>query len=168
MPAEGPGRMLASEMEPAIARNIAHASHAGQRDRFGEPRIEHIERVAAAVPEEVRALAFLHDVLEHTGTTAAELAAAGLTPVDLAALQLLSRGQDESFEAHALRVAHAQGPEGRLARTIKLADLADHLGHPQIPDGAPPYAWALRHVAIAQARRGGDSADRADRAGRAA
>ena len=98
----------------------------------------------------------------------AELAAAGLTPVDLAALQLLSCGQDESFEAHALRVAHAQGPEGRLARTIKLADLADHLGHPQIPDGAPPYAWALRHVAIAQARRDGDSADRADRAGRAA
>ena len=60
--------------------------------------------------------------------------------------------------AHAThaRIAHAPGPAGHLARTVKLADIDDHLGrepaarHP----AAPPYAWARRHIAIARSRRG--------------
>jgi hypothetical protein len=45
---------------------------------------------------------------------------------------------------------------GRIARVVKLADLDDHLGHPDPPDGAPPYGWARRHVATGQVRRDGD------------
>ena len=142
-------------MDAAIARNIAHAGHTGRRDRFGAPLIEHVERVAAAVPEEARALAFLHDVLEHSETSLEELAAAGLTDVDRAALLLLTRDIGESYEAHTLRVVHAAGDAGRLARIVKLADLADHLGHPEMPRGAPPYAWAHLHIRNGQARRDG-------------
>jgi hypothetical protein len=39
-------------MDASLARNIAHAGQVGRRDRFGEPLIEHVERVAAAVPED--------------------------------------------------------------------------------------------------------------------
>jgi hypothetical protein len=140
-------------MDTAIARNIAHYSHAAQRDRFGEPLIEHVERIAAAVPEEARSVAFLHDVVEHSDTTLDELIDQGLTPVELAALDLLTRSETESFELHTLRIAHAAGPPGRLARTVKLADLEDHLGHDEMPSGAPPYAWARRHVALGLKRR---------------
>jgi (p)ppGpp synthase/HD superfamily hydrolase len=140
-------------MDAAVARNIAHAGHTGRRDRFGEPLIEHIERVAAAVPAEARAIAFLHDVLEHSDTTVDELTAAGLTDLERAALLLLTRDPGESYEAHTLRVAHATGAAGRLTRLVKLADLADHLSHREMPHGAPPYAWARMHIANGQARR---------------
>ena len=143
-------------MDDAIARGIAHLSHVGQLDRFGEPLIEHIERVAAAVAPDARAVAFLHDVLEHSDTSVSELSAQGLTPVELGALRLLTRGPGESYEAHALRIVHAPGREGALARAIKVADLDDHLEHREMPPGAPPYAWARRLIAAARASRDGD------------
>jgi hypothetical protein len=142
-------------MDPSVARNIAHYSHTDDRDRFGEPVIEHVERVAAAVPDEARAVAFLHDVLEQTGTSVAELSAQGLTPVEMAALKLLTRGDAETYEAYALRVAWALGPEGELARCVKMADLDDHLNHATMPAGTPPYGWARRHIRVAQERRRG-------------
>jgi hypothetical protein len=139
-------------MDAAVARNIAHYSHLAHRDRSGAPEIEHVERVAAAVPAEARATAFLHDVLEHTGTGVDDLRAGGLTDLELAALELLARGRDESFEAHALRIASAPGEAGDLARCVKLADLDDHLAQPEIPSGAPPYAWARRRISVAAER----------------
>jgi hypothetical protein len=142
-------------MDATIARGIAHYSHVGGRDRFDEPVIEHVERVAAAVPPDARAVAFLHDVLERSGTTIAELHAAGLTPLEQAALELLTRASGESYEAHTLRVAHAPGAAGALARVVKLADLDDHLGHRVVPRAAPPYGWARMHVAVGQARLDG-------------
>jgi (p)ppGpp synthase/HD superfamily hydrolase len=66
-------------MDATIARSIAHAAHTGRRDRFGEPLIEHVERVAATVPDDARATAYLHDVLEHSDTTVDELEGEGLT-----------------------------------------------------------------------------------------
>jgi hypothetical protein len=143
-------------MDATDARSIAQFSHVGRYDRFGEPIIDHVERVAAAVPPEARAIAFLHDVLEHSDTSVAELRAAGLTLNELEILKLLTRAPNESYEAHMLGVAYARGAEGRIARVVKLADLDDHLAHPDLPDGAPPYAWARRHIAIGQVRRDGD------------
>ena len=53
--------------------------------------IEHVERVAEAVPPDARAAAYLHDVVEHTGTTYEELIEQGLTPAEFASLELLTR-----------------------------------------------------------------------------
>lgn len=52
-------------MVPRVARNIASRSHSGQRDRFGEPVVEHVARPAGAVPTRGRAVAWLHDLLAH-------------------------------------------------------------------------------------------------------
>jgi hypothetical protein len=141
-----------SGMEPSAARNIAHYSHVDARDRFDELVIEHLERVAAHVPAGARSVAYLHDVLEQTETPLSELRAEGLTDLELRALELLTRAPVESFELYALRIAYAPGPEGELARVVKLADLEDHLAHAHIPAGAPPYAWARRHIANGQTR----------------
>src|SRR3954452_8338198 len=140
-------------MDPRVARNIAHYSHRHDRDRFGELVMDHVERVGDTVPDEARAVAFLHDVLEQTGTSAAELIAQGLTPLEMSALKLLTRSDLESYELYVLRVAWATGPEGELARCVKMADLDDHLSHVRIPAGAPPYAWARRHIRVAQERQ---------------
>ena len=138
-------------MDATLARSVAHYSHLQQRDRRGEPIVEHVERVVAAVPEEARVLAWLHDVLEHSPTTTAELSRHGLTGVELDALGLLTRQAGESYELYILRVAYAPGAAGRLARLVKLADLDDHLARAWGP-GDPPYAWARRHIAVGRAR----------------
>jgi guanosine-3',5'-bis(diphosphate) 3'-pyrophosphohydrolase len=148
---------LLSLMDVGVARSIAHSRHGAQRDRFDEPVVEHVERVARSVPVEARAVALLHDVLEHTATTEDELRDQGLTDDELGALRLLTRSDDETFELHALRIAWAPGLAGVLARSVKVADLDDHLHHPSMPSGAPPYAWARRHITGAGERGPVDS-----------
>src|SRR3954447_20443325 len=133
-------------MDPAIARGIATATHLGQRTRSGELVLEHLARVAAAVTEEACATAWLHDLLERADVSADELRAQGLSALELEALALLTRSPEESYELYALRIAHARGDAGRIARIVKLADLAAHPRSRGL-SGAPPYAWARRHIA---------------------
>jgi hypothetical protein len=134
-------------VESMMARQIASRIHADQRDRFGDPMLEHLARVAAAVPSEAQGMAWLHDAIERTPMTPDQLRAAGLTGPELEALALLSREPTESYELYALRIAFAAGEAGRLARLIKVADLDDHIAHGTAPVGAPPYRWARRHIA---------------------
>jgi hypothetical protein len=141
-------------VDASIARRIAHDSHAGQRTDRGVPRIAHVERVAAAVADDARALAFLHDVLDHTNAHGDELLANGLTSIESAALALLSRAPGESYKLHVLRIVHARGPEGRLARMVKLAELEDHLLEGGYEPGDPPYAWARQQILAGRSRRG--------------
>jgi hypothetical protein len=134
-------------MDASTARDIAHATHGKQQTRSGELRVDHIERVAAAVSPGAQSVALLHDVLEHTGTSRGELVALGVDPVELDAIRLLTRGAAETFEAHALRIAYAKGDAGRLAREVKLADIDDHIARDR---SSRPYQWARHHIANGQ------------------
>jgi hypothetical protein len=134
-------------MQEHTAREIALRLHADQRDRFGEPILNHLARVAAAVPPDAERTAWLHDAIERTPVSADELQALGLTGTELEALALLSRTPTESYEEYALRIAFAAGEAGRLARTVKIADLDDHIAQRAAPADAPPYRWARRHIA---------------------
>ena len=140
-------------MDEAIARDIARHSHAGQLTRHGLPMTDHVERVAAAVPDAARAVALLHDVLEKSDVRLDDLRDRGLTPVELAALDLLTRRDDETFERHTLRIGDGEGPAGAIARSVKLADLEDHISQAHDGRQAPPYRWARRHVLASQHRR---------------
>jgi (p)ppGpp synthase/HD superfamily hydrolase len=133
-------------MDPRVAQQIACTSHAGQRTRFGDPVIEHLERVANAVAPEAQAIAWLHDLFELASIARETLRACGLTAVEALALELLTRIPAEPYEEYILKIACASGRSGQLARTVKLADLEDHLRHPRMPAGAPPYAWAHQCV----------------------
>lgn len=146
---------LAGSMDLAAAREIAVNSLGGDLDRFGERRVDHLARVAAAVPREAQVIAWLHDLLERsTDGLAHELLARGLTGIEADALELLTRALPESYKGHTLRIATATGEAGRLARIVKLADLDDHLRYDRMPASAPRYAWARRRIVAAQARRG--------------
>jgi hypothetical protein len=147
-----PARLLNDAVEPTDARKIAYARHGDWRNAAGELMVQHLERVAASVPSEARTVAYLHDILEHTDTSVADLEAEGVMPVELQAVQILTRDPDESFEAHTLRIAYAQGPEGRVARAVKLADIDDHLSRQGSIPSHRPYGWARRHVAGCRAR----------------
>jgi hypothetical protein len=146
-------------VEFALAHSIASQHHVGQRNRFGDRVIDHLERVASAVPAEALATALLHDLLELCPTARRQLRGQGLTRTELKALQLLTHAADESYEAYVGRIADAPGAAGRLARVVKLADLEDHLGHTTIPADAPPYAWA-RGLLLSAGERASDAAPR--------
>jgi hypothetical protein len=75
-----------------------------------------------------------------------------LAEVELAAFEVLTQAPGECFELHMLRIAHAEGAAGRLARDVKLAELEDRLARPRTLTD-PPYAWARRHIVNARERR---------------
>jgi hypothetical protein len=108
--------------------------------------IGHVERVAAAVSPKAGTTAFLHEILELSPSSWRKLQEAGLSRVELAALELLTHFPGESYEGYVGRIADAPGQAGQLAPMVKLADLDDHLSHALIPAGAPRYAWARERL----------------------
>ena len=119
------------------ARALAEWLHRGQRDAGGALVIDHVRRVAAAVPHNARVVAWLHEVLEHTSTSEEALLAEGLSNDELRAIRLLSRDifsrSHASYLGHVAQIASAEGPGAATARTVKRADLSDRMAHPPLP-----------------------------------
>src|SRR4051794_18434058 len=81
-------RAKLTPMDADIARSIAETGYLERRNRFGERLIDHARRVADAVPSPARPVAWLHDILELPETDPGALCDWGLSPVELAALEL--------------------------------------------------------------------------------
>lgn len=109
-----------STLERAIA--IAAQAHAGQVDKGGQPYILHPLRVMLRVAgERERIAAVLHDVVEDSSVTLADLSAEGFDQDILDALQALTKLPGESrIDAAHRAAAHP------IARTVKLADNAEN------------------------------------------
>jgi hypothetical protein len=137
-------------MSPEQARAIAEALHQRQRDPGGAPLIDHVQRVAAAVPRDARVVAWLHEVLEHTSISEQALLAEGLSREGLRALRLLTRHGDSRSDtiylARIEMIGRAGGPGADIARTVKRADLADRaVNPPSRADGwSPRYDLGLQ------------------------
>ena len=140
-------------MTERAARAIAKTAYQGQQTSAGGSLFDHVQRVAAAVPKHARVTAWLHEVLERSDLTIGQLRARGLSPVELNALVLLTRGDHDDYRAYVERIADAPGPHGALARLVKLADLEDHLADSRCAArSTPPYAWARRAILLAQSQ----------------
>ena len=147
---DGSGSVVSAEVARVVARRV----HGLQVTRFGEPVMEHVERVASSLPAEARALAYLHDVLEAGDAGAGELRALALSDDERSVLALLTRRPEEPYSGYVMGIARAPGTVGALARVIKLADLEDHLRHRQVAAGAPCYAWARDKITAFQRANG--------------
>ncbi len=105
------------------ALQLATAAHRGQVDRNGAPYILHPLRVMLQLHTEAeRIIALLHDVVEDTPHTLADLHAAGYPPDIVTVVDHLTRREQETYDAYITRVL--QDP---LACRIKLADLRDNM-----------------------------------------
>ncbi len=77
-------------IQSELAQSIAAAAHKGQVDKAGKPYIEHPAHVAANVQgDAAKAVAWLHDVVEDTPLTFADLRERGVAPEVIEALKLL-------------------------------------------------------------------------------
>ncbi len=112
------------------AEGIARLAHAGQREEStGDDYILHVMRVVNLVHgAEAKAVAWLHDVLEDSEFTSADLADAGIPARLIRAVLLLTRVPWETSDADYARYIETIRAGGDdLARRVKIADLADHL-----------------------------------------
>lgn len=116
-----------STLERAI--QIAAAAHAGQVDKAGQPYILHPLRVMLRVQGlHERMAAVLHDVVEDSPVTLAELAAEGFPAPVLQAVAALTKLPGETRLAAAGRAA-----ADPLACAVKLADNAENMDLSRIP-----------------------------------
>ena len=121
------------------AELLARARHAGQVDKAGQPYVEHLRRVAdaaeqravmaavARLPIDVDAVvqaAWLHDVIEDTSTTAADLLHAGYAPGVVAMVDLLTK--PEISVPYDERIAKIIDSGNLGAILIKISDNEDN------------------------------------------
>lgn len=108
-------------LEAAIA--LACEAHRGQFDRAGKPYILHPLRLMMAfdsAPE--RIVAVLHDVVEDSSVTLDRLRELGFDSSVIAAIDALTRRENESYDVFIDRVL-----ANPLAAKIKVRDIRDNL-----------------------------------------
>lgn len=106
-----------------LAERVARSAHEGQIDKGGQPYIGHPQRVAQMVAgNEAKQVAWLHDVIEDTTVTSADLLELGFSSEVVDAVVLLSKRKGTILSEY-----YAAIRENALALTIKTADIADNL-----------------------------------------
>ena len=137
-----------ANLERAI--QIATEAHEGQFRYDGSPYIEHPLRVMGYVAvqghsEATRIVGVLHDAVEDSDLTFADLRREGFCNEVINPLELLTKEKGEDYETYVRRLA----PNAR-ARVVKRADLFDNLDLTGLRN--PPrkaiesigkHAWAL-------------------------
>jgi (p)ppGpp synthase/HD superfamily hydrolase len=110
-----------------LAHEVATRAHAGQVDKVGRPYIEHPTAVAVRLTtDDEQVVGFLHDVVEDTDTTLAELRAMGFTVDQVLAVDAVTKRRGETLEQSMARVI--ADPSG-IALRVKRADIS-HNGDP--------------------------------------
>ena len=123
------GRAHRPVVGPALvetARRLATQAHGEQKDKAGNPYIDHPRRVAerleaAGASAQAVAAGWLHDVLEDTPTTTADLAAVGIPAEVIDAVTAVTKRPGEPTEDYAARIRASA-----LGLQVKEADLADN------------------------------------------
>jgi len=127
------------------AEKLARWRHKGQKDKYGNPYFEHLERVAQRVREmeydfvddtsDIElyvAAAYLHDVVEDGKATFAEISRLFGQEV-YGIVKLLTRQEGDTYENYVMKIAKS----GNIsAMEVKIADNEDNLA--SVGDGAFP------------------------------
>jgi hypothetical protein len=124
-------------LQKAIA--LATAAHYWQKRKQGSPYILHPVRMACALKTEAEQIvAVLHDVVEDTHWTLADLKREGFPENILQALDCVTGRAGESYEDFITRAA-----SNPIARRVKLADLEDNMNVRDLPEVTPKDALRL-------------------------
>ena len=102
--------------------------HAGQTDKAGLPYITHPQRVAARLASpEAQVVGWLHDTVEDTALTVADIEAR-FGPETAAAVDAISRREGEAWSDYLDRVQATP-----MARQVKISDLVDNSNLGRVP-----------------------------------
>ena len=105
------------------AITIACEAHQGQSSINGEPYILHpLRLLIKAKSNEERIIAVLHDVIEKTNISLADLKNKGFDQNIISSIDSLSRRRSESYVDYIGRLM-----QNRISVKVKLLDLADNI-----------------------------------------
>jgi (p)ppGpp synthase/HD superfamily hydrolase len=133
---------------------LMRKAHEGQIDKSGRPYYLHPLRVAMRLahctPAE-RHAALLHDVVEDTALTLADLRALGYSGEVIELVDLVTRRkpQGESHRAYLERIVASRNPK---ALRVKLADVYDNMS-PARTRSLPTHERGMRHRFARDAER---------------
>ena len=115
------------------AVSLAAQAHLGQTDKAGAPYILHPLRVMFRCRSAAAMMAaVLHDVVEDTPVTLADLRSQGFPEEVVRAVGCLTRLADETYEAFIERVK-----TDPVALEVKVADLEDNMDLRRLADPQP-------------------------------
>ena len=101
------------------ALKLCFEAHKDQLDKSGLPYVFHPFHLAEQMQtEETTVVALLHDVVEDTDYTLADLSAMGFAPEVIEALALLTHGEDVEYMDYVRAIK-----PNPIAKAVKLADL---------------------------------------------
>lgn len=132
----------------AVAADFAARRHRDQRRKGGlaEPYVNHVIEVARLVAEatggeegDAVIAALLHDTVEDTETTLAEIEAAFGAVVAGVVAEVSDDKALPKAERKRLQIAHAAGS----SRSARLVKLADKIGNVRSLRDSPPRDWPL-------------------------
>ncbi len=111
------------------ALRLSYEAHKGQFDKSGVPYVFHPVHLAEQMPDEDSTVAaLLHDVVEDTACSLADLEAMGFPERALEAVRLLTHDPEEPYLSYVARVK-----ENPVAKRVKLADLRHNSDLTRIP-----------------------------------
>lgn len=119
---------MAYSVDVAKAEALARRVHAGAVDKAGAPYIEHPARVAARLNDPaLKVIGWLHDVVEDTDITVADILAE-FGKDTAAAVDAVTRRKDESWSDYLARVK-----ADPMATAVKISDLIDNSNLSRLP-----------------------------------
>lgn len=127
------------------AMQLAYLAHQGQSDRSGVPYIFHPLHLAEQMrTEDEIVTALLHDVVEDTSVSLADLEREGFSPEVIGAVRLLThdKGVDYMDYIRALK-------DNPIARSVKLADLKHNSDLTRLKDHSEKTRERLEKYAAA-------------------
>ena len=102
---------------------IALRAYAGKTDKAGREYILHPLRVMAKMNTDLeRSAALLHDVIEDSDITPAQLLAEGIPAEVVEAIQYLSKNEGEDYQDFV-----ARAKRNKIAARVKIADIEDNI-----------------------------------------
>lgn len=111
------------EMLLIFAIAVAHQAHAGQLDKAGKPYISHPLTVMAQMDTlETKIVAVLHDAIEDSDLTIADLVRQGFPEFITDAIAAITKLDGELYEDYILRVK-----SNAIARKVKIADVTHNM-----------------------------------------
>ena len=114
---------LAEQWQLKVAIDLAWEAHAGQRDRVGVDYIEHpLEVMRRVTTPEEKTVAVLHDVVEDTAVTLAQLRGLLFSPEIVEAVDALTKREGEPLAKSMARVLTSS-----LALVVKRADISHNV-----------------------------------------
>jgi len=140
-----------SDLERAI--EIAASAHRGDVDKAGQPYILHPLSLMLQFHDlDAMIAAVLHDTVEDSALTLGKLKQEGFSDAVVAAIDALTRREDESYEEFISRAS-----SNPLARRVKLADLEHNMDVRRIGSLTPKDLERIEkyHRAWLELRKGG-------------